>query len=54
MKSEEKVVVGVRLLAEMKRQLAAKANNSGRSLSGEIVYRLRKSIEQEGSLPSNV
>jgi len=45
--AEEKKVVGVRLLALMQENLAKKAKQNGRSLSGEIVFRLRKSLEQE-------
>jgi hypothetical protein len=31
----------------MREALASKADQNGRSLSGEIVYRLRKSLEEE-------
>lgn len=47
MKSTEKKVVGVRILVMMQESLAKKAAENGRSLSSEIVYRLRKSLEQE-------
>ncbi|MBZ3666649.1 Arc family DNA-binding protein [Pseudomonas monteilii] len=45
--TQEKKVVGVRLLDQMRETLARSAENNGRSLSGEIVFRLRKSLEQE-------
>ncbi|MGC3935982.1 Arc family DNA-binding protein [Pseudomonas iridis] len=45
--SSEKKVVGVRLADLMKEALSLKAELNGRSLSGEIVFRLRKSLEQE-------
>ncbi|MNG29859.1 Arc-like DNA binding domain protein [compost metagenome] len=45
--TKEKKVVGVRLVDLMRETLSAKADQNGRSLSGEIVYRLRKSLEQE-------
>lgn len=45
--TKEKKVVGVRLMDMMREALAGKAEENGRSLSGEIVYRLRKSLEQE-------
>lgn len=47
MRSKEKKVVGVRLVDLMRETLSSKAEQNGRSLSGEIVYRLRKSLEQE-------
>ena len=47
MRAEETKVVGVRLEILMKRVLAAKAKKNDRSMSKEIVYRLRKSLEQE-------
>jgi hypothetical protein len=46
-KSNEKKVVGIRLMDLMREALASKADQNGRSLSGEIVYRLRKSLEEE-------
>jgi len=45
--AEKKKVVGVRLVDLMRETLSSKAEQNGRSLSGEIVYRLRKSLEQE-------
>lgn len=45
--TKEKKVVGVRLLDQMRETLARSAEHNGRSLSGEIVFRLRKSLEQE-------
>lgn len=47
MKTEETKVVGVRLEILMRSALAAKAKENDRSMSREIVYRLRKSLEQE-------
>lgn len=47
MKDTEKKVVGVRILVMMQERLAKKAAENGRSLSSEIAYRLRKSLEQE-------
>ena len=44
---KEKKVVGVRLIDLMRETLSVKAEQNGRSLSGEIVFRLRKSLEQE-------
>lgn len=44
---KEKKVVGVRLVDLMREALSGKAEQNGRSLSGEIVYRLRKSLEQD-------
>jgi hypothetical protein len=45
---KEKKVVGIRLVDLMRERLSVQAELNGRSLSGEIVYRLRKSLEQEG------
>ena len=45
--AKEKKVVGVRLLDAMREALAQSADQNGRSLSGEIVFRLWKSLEQE-------
>ncbi len=42
-----KITTAVRMLCEMREKLEAKAADNGRSLSGEIVFRLRKSLEQE-------
>ena len=44
---EEKRVVGVRLEELMRTALSAKAKENDRSLSKEIVFRLRKSLERE-------
>lgn len=46
-KASEKKVVGIRLMDLMRERLAEKAEDNGRSLSGEIVFRLKKSLEQE-------
>lgn len=45
--SREKKVVGVRLVERMREVLSVKAEQNGRSLSGEIVFRLRKSLEED-------
>jgi predicted DNA-binding protein len=42
-----KITTAVRMLCEMRERLESKAVENGRSLSGEIVYRLRKSLEEE-------
>lgn len=42
-----KITTAVRMLCEMREKLEMKATENGRSLSGEIVFRLRKSLEQE-------
>lgn len=47
MKTEETKVVGIRLEILMGSALAAKAKENDRSMSRKIVYRLRKSLEQE-------
>lgn len=47
MKPQEKKVVGVRIEDVMRSVLAEKAKQNDRSLSKEIVSRLRKSLEQE-------
>lgn len=47
MQTAEKKVVGVRLEDLMRTILANKAKQNDRSLSKEIVSRLRKSLEQE-------
>lgn len=46
-KAEEKRVIGVRLADLIRDTLVERAQQNGRSLSGEIVYRLRKSLEAE-------
>jgi hypothetical protein len=45
--SAVKITTAVRMLCEMRERLERKAAENGRSLSGEIVFRLRKSLEQE-------
>nr|WP_259284512.1 Arc family DNA-binding protein [Pseudomonas sp. 1079] len=47
MKGAEKKVVGVRIVLVMRELLEKKATENGRSLSSEIVFRLRKSLERE-------
>ncbi|MNJ67846.1 hypothetical protein D3C77_640500 [compost metagenome] len=47
MKIQEKKVVGVRIEEVMRASLAEKAKKNDRSLSKEIVARLRRSLEQE-------
>ncbi|RAU43425.1 MULTISPECIES: Arc family DNA-binding protein [unclassified Pseudomonas] len=42
-----KITTAVRMLSEMRERLELKALENGRSLSGEIVFRLRKSLELE-------
>ena len=42
-----KITTAVRMLCEMREKLEMRATENGRSLSGEIVFRLRKSLEQE-------
>lgn len=42
-----KITTAVRMLCDMREKLELRAVENGRSLSGEIVYRLRKSLEQE-------
>jgi predicted DNA-binding protein len=43
----KKITTAVRMLCEMRQKLEQRAEDNGRSLSGEIVFRLRKSLEQE-------
>ena len=45
--SSHKITTAVRMLCDMRQKLEQKADENGRSLSGEIVFRLRKSLEQE-------
>lgn len=45
--SSDKVTTATRMPAQMREQLESLAADNGRSLSGEILYRLRKSLEQE-------
>lgn len=45
--ANQKITTAVRMLCEMRAKLEARAVENGRSLSGEIVYRLRKSLEEE-------
>jgi len=47
MKVQDKKVVGVRIEDEMRSMLAEKAMRNDRSLSKEIISRLRKSLEEE-------
>lgn len=47
MSESQKITTAVRMLCGLRRQLEESAANNGRSLSGEIVFRLRKSLEQE-------
>lgn len=42
-----KITTAVRMLCEMREALEMRAAENGRSLSGEIIFRLRKSLEQE-------
>jgi hypothetical protein len=43
------VSVNIRMEPALRERLAAEAERSVRSLSSEIVYRLRKSIEADGA-----
>ncbi|NNJ16336.1 Arc family DNA-binding protein [Pseudomonas putida CSV86] len=43
----EKITTAVRMLCTLRKKLEQRAEENGRSLSGEIVFRLRKSLEQE-------
>lgn len=43
----KKITTAVRMLCDMREKLEQSAEINGRSLSGEIVFRLRKSLEQE-------
>ncbi|MCB2255828.1 MULTISPECIES: Arc family DNA-binding protein [Pseudomonas] len=45
--SATKITTAVRMLCEMRQKLEKHAAENGRSLSGEIVFRLRKSLEEE-------
>lgn len=45
--TQEKKVVGIRLEEMFRALLAQKAQENSRSLSGEIVHRLRRSLEAE-------
>jgi len=47
--TQEKKVVGIRLEEMFRALLAQKAQENSRSLSGEIVHRLRRSLEAEAS-----
>lgn len=42
-----KITTAVRMLCTLRQKLEERAHENGRSLSGEIVFRLRKSLEQE-------
>lgn len=43
----KKITTAVRMLCDMRQKLEESAYENGRTLSGEIVFRLRKSLEQE-------
>ncbi|WP_207833491.1 Arc family DNA-binding protein [Pseudomonas sp. 43(2021)] len=45
--STSKITTAVRMLCTMRQKLEKRAAENGRSLSGEIVFRLRKSLEEE-------
>lgn len=45
--STSKITTAVRMLCTMRQKLEERAAENGRSLSGEIVFRLRKSLEEE-------
>jgi hypothetical protein len=45
--STQKITTAVRMLCDMRAKLEILAAENGRSLSGEIVFRLRKSLEQD-------
>lgn len=45
--STPKITTAVRMLCDMRAKLESRAAENGRSLSGEIVYRLRKSLDQD-------
>ncbi len=45
--SAKKITTAVRMMYDMRQKLEESAAEHGRTLSGEIVYRLRKSFEQE-------
>ncbi|WP_236183369.1 Arc family DNA-binding protein [Pseudomonas juntendi] len=45
--STSKITTAVRMMCAMRQKLEERAVENGRSLSGEIVYRLRKSLEEE-------
>jgi hypothetical protein len=47
MAAEESKVVGVRMRVSVQEQLALRAKNNDRSLCGEILHRLKKSLEQD-------
>jgi hypothetical protein len=46
---DSKITTAVRMLVAMRKMLEERAVENGRSLSGEIVFRLKKSLEQEQS-----
>lgn len=43
----EKITTAIRMPMDIRKKLEAKSAENGRSLSGEIAFRLRKSLEQE-------
>lgn len=45
--STKKITTAVRMMCDMRQKLEDSAAENGRTLSGEIVFRLRKSLEQE-------
>lgn len=47
MACEESKVVGVRMRVSVQEQLAKRAKSNDRSLCGEILHRLKKSLEQD-------
>jgi hypothetical protein len=50
----ERVPLGLRVTPEMKEQLDAAVERSGRSQSQEVEYRLQRSFDQEGFLPDTM
>lgn len=46
---KQKISTAVRMLCDMRQKLEESAAEHGRTLSGEIVYRLRKSLEEEAN-----
>lgn len=51
--SDSKKVLGVRVPEQIKDWLAGKARDNDRSVSGELVCRLRKMMEQEAADEKN-
>lgn len=50
---KQKISTAVRMLCDMRQKLEESAAEHGRTLSGEIVYRLRKSLEEEANAGKN-